>query len=181
MPTAFVTGATGFLGLNVVEQLVAQDWSVTALHRPTANLAHLKKFPVTLAQGAIEDSEALTKAMPQDLDAVFRVPGDTSLWSGGQAQQNRTNIDGTRNMVSAALAAGAKRFIHTSSIAAYGLIAEPFDETATQRGGQSRINYFRSKFQGEQEVRKGIDAGLDAVILTRRTSLGATTVVIGRG
>ncbi|MDA0261944.1 MAG: NAD(P)H-binding protein [Proteobacteria bacterium] len=60
MPTAFVTGATGFLGLNLVEQLVAQGWDVTALHRPTANLTYLKAFPVKLATGAIEDSASLT-------------------------------------------------------------------------------------------------------------------------
>ncbi len=165
MPTAFVTGATGFLGLNVVEQLAASDWDVTALHRPTANLNYLEVFPVTLVTGAIDDAASLKDAIPANVDAVFHVAGDTSLWSGANAQQNRTNIDGTCNMVDAALAAGAKRFIHTSSIAAYGSIPEPFDETATQCGGRSWINYFRSKFQGEQEVRKGIESGLDAAIL----------------
>lgn len=165
MPTAFVTGATGFLGLNVVEQLVARDWQVTALHRPTANITYLQKFPVNLVTGAIDDANSLKDAIPEGVDAVFHVAGDTSLWSGGDAQQNRTNIDGTRNMVDASLAADAKRFIHTSSIAAYGLIAEPYDETTAQRGGEAWINYFRSKFHGEQEVRKGIDRGLDAVIL----------------
>ena len=165
MPTAFVTGATGFLGLNVVEQLTANDWEVTALHRPTANLSYLEKFPVKLATGAIDDVASLKDAIPPNVDAVFHVAGDTSLWKAANLQQNRTNIDGTRNMVEAALAASAKRFIHTSSIAAYGLIREPFDETAAQRGGQSWINYFRSKFQGEREVHKGIGNGLDAVIL----------------
>ena len=118
-----------------------------------------------LATGAIDDAESLKDAIPPNVDAVFHVAGDTSLWKAANLQQNRTNIDGTRNMVEAALAAGAKRFIHTSSIAAYGLIREPFDETAAQRGGQSWINYFRSKFQGEREVHKGIGNGLDAVIL----------------
>ena len=43
MPVAFVTGGTGFLGLNLIEQLLAEGWEVVALHRPTSNLKHLRE------------------------------------------------------------------------------------------------------------------------------------------
>ena len=128
--TAFVTGATGFLGLNLVQQLTEQGWTVTVLHRPSSNLTYLNRFPVTLAVGEIEDAASLHQAMPDGLDAVFHVAGDVSFWSGHKARQTRTNVDGTRNVLAVARAKGVRRFLHTSSIAVYGIQPGEFDESA---------------------------------------------------
>ena len=62
--TAFVTGGTGFLGLNLVEQLAARGWQVTALHRPTAEVRLLRRFPVRLVEGDILAPESLRRAVP---------------------------------------------------------------------------------------------------------------------
>ena len=142
--TAFVTGATGFLGLNIIQQLTEQGWQVTALHRPSSNLAHLKRFPVTLAVGEVEDAASLDRAMPAGLDAVFHVAGDVSFWSGHRARQFKSNVEGTRNMASAARRKGARRFVHTSTIAVYGTPPGPFDETAPHLGKASPIGYLHS-------------------------------------
>ena len=48
--TAFVTGGSGFIGINLIEQLVADDWDVTALYRPTSDLTYLKRFPIRLIE-----------------------------------------------------------------------------------------------------------------------------------
>ncbi|MDQ2801048.1 MAG: NAD-dependent epimerase/dehydratase family protein, partial [Armatimonadota bacterium] len=143
--TAFVTGSTGFLGLNLIQQLTEQGWQVTALHRPSSNLTYLKRFSVTLTSGEIEDAASLEQAMPEGLDAVFHVAGDVSFWSGHRARQSKANVEGTRNMVATARRKGAKRFIHTSSIAVYGVQPGPFDETAPQLGKSSWIGYLSSK------------------------------------
>ena len=82
-------------------------------------------------------------------------------------------MEGTRNVVAAALARGAKRFIHTSSTSVYGFQAAPFDETAPRLGANSLNNYARSKALAEDEVQKGIDHGLDAVILNPANIMGA--------
>lgn len=169
--TAFVTGGTGFIGLNLVEHLTASGWNVTALHRPNSTLTYLKKYPVRLVEGAIEDASSLERVMPDDLDAVFHVAGDTSMWAGHQKRQWRTNVDGTRNVVTAALAKRSKKFIHTSTSGVFGLPEQPFDETSPKLGKGS-FNYQHSKAMAEEEVAKAVDQGLDAVILNPANVIG---------
>jgi dihydroflavonol-4-reductase len=169
--TAFVTGGTGFVGLNLVAHLTQSGWQVTALHRPKSNLTQLQKYPVHLAEGAIEDASSLERAMPDDVDAVFHVAGDTSMWAGHKQRQWRTNVDGTRNMVAAALAKRSKKFIHTSTSGVYGIPTEPFDETAS-KVGKGGFNYQHSKAMAEEEVAKGIARGLDAVLLNPANIIG---------
>jgi dihydroflavonol-4-reductase len=164
--TAFVTGATGFLGLNVVDALLAEGWSVVALHRAGSNVSRLRARGVMLAEGALDDRAALERAIPAGCEGVFHVAGNVSMWSGHDAEQDRVNVDGTRNVAEAAIARGARRFVHTSTVAVWGRQAHvPFDETAPKNGAASRMNYARSKLRGEAEVRAAIARGLDAIIL----------------
>jgi dihydroflavonol-4-reductase len=164
--TAFVTGGTGFVGRHVVEQLVLGGWHVVALHRPTSDVRHLREYGVELALGSITDAPSLARAIPGGCDAVFHVAGNTSLWSGGNALQTRENVEGTRLVVSASLSAGAKRFVYTSSVSAWGhQHFIPFDETAESNGGKSTINYERTKYLAELEVERGVARGLSAIIL----------------
>lgn len=166
MATAFVTGGTGFVGLNVIDQLLLGGHRVVALHRPTSDVRRLKERKVELAVGAITDRASLDKAIPDACDFVFHIAGNTSTWSGDRDVQTRDNVDGTRNVVDAALAKKVKRMVHTSSVAAYGAHENaPIDESAPQRGKESPVNYERTKCLAEEEVRAGIARGLDAVIL----------------
>ena len=169
--TAFVTGGTGFIGLNLVEHLSQSGWDVVALHRPNSRLTQLEKYPVRLVAGEIEDRASLERAMPEDVDAVFHVAGDVSLWSGHRERQWRTNVEGTRNMVATALAKRARKFVHTSTSSVFGMQTEPFDETAPKLG-RDKFNYQRSKTAAEDEVAKGIDQGLDAVFLNPTNVIG---------
>lgn len=170
--TAFVTGATGFVGLNLVEELARQGWRVLALHRAGSDIRYLERFAAERVVGDITDAESVRRAMPRGVDAVFHVAGDTNLWSRNNAAQDRVNIDGTRNVVDAALERGARRFLHTSSISAYGLQRGRLDERTEQRGKHSSVNYNRSKHLAEEAVRAGIGRGLDAVILNPGAILG---------
>jgi dihydroflavonol-4-reductase len=164
--TAFVTGGTGFIGRHVVEQLTSLGWHVVALHRRTSDVRHLRDYGVELVEGSITNAKSIERAMPPSCDAVFHIAGNTSLWSGGDAQQTLENVDGTRIMVQTALEKETKRFIHTSSVAAWGpQDVIPFDETARSRAKRSPINYERTKYLGELEVDKAVDRGLNAVIL----------------
>lgn len=163
--TAFVTGATGFVGLNLVEQLLQGGWQVTAMHRPNSDLTYLKRMDAARVVGDITEADSVRQAMPAAVDVVFHVAADTGLWSGNNARQDRINIDGTRNTVEAALAAGAKRFVYTSSVSVFGIQNGRIDETSPRLGQDSPINYQRSKFFAEEEVRAAIGRGLDAVIL----------------
>ncbi len=169
---AFVTGATGFVGLNVVEELLAQGWRVIALHRADSELKYLRRMDAERAIGDITDADSVRRAMPQGVDAVFHVAGDTNLWSRRNAAQDRINIEGTRNVVDAALERRARRFVHTSSISAYGLQRGRLDEGTPQLGKYSSVNYNRSKHVAEEAVRAGMARGLDAVILNPGAILG---------
>jgi dihydroflavonol-4-reductase len=169
--TAFVTGGTGFIGLNLIELLTQSGWDVTALHRPNSRLIHLQKYPVRLVEGRIEDAASLERAMPKHADAVFHVAGDVSLWSGHRERQWRTNVEGTRNMVDLALLKQSRKFIHTSTTSVYGIQTAPFDESAPKLG-KDNFNYQRSKTAAEEEVAKGIARGLDAVIMNPANVIG---------
>lgn len=169
--TAFVTGGTGFIGLNLIENLTQSGWDVVALHRAGSRLARLQNYPVRLVEGAIEDRASLERAMPEDVDTVFHVAGDVSLWSGHKQRRWRTNVDGTRNMVATALAKRSRKFVHTSSTAVYGIPAEPFDETS-QKLGKDSFNYQHSKAAAEEEVQNGVAQGLDAVLLNPANVIG---------
>lgn len=171
--TAFVTGATGFVGLNLIEELLRQGWHVTAMHRPSSNLRDLSRFDVDRVGGDVTDPASLRNAMPAGVDVVFHVAGDTSVWSGNNARQNRINIDGTRNMVEAAFSRRAGRFVHTSSGAVFGIQPGPLSERSPRLGRNSPVNYQRSKFYAEEEVRAGLARGLDAVILNPTAVVGA--------
>ena len=50
MPVAFVTGGTGFVGIDLIDQLLAESWEVVALHRPTSNLKHLREKDIQLVE-----------------------------------------------------------------------------------------------------------------------------------
>jgi dihydroflavonol-4-reductase len=167
--TAFVTGATGFLGLNVVDALLADGWRVVALHRDGSKVSRLqdrRERGVSLAPGTLEDRESLERAIPEGCDAVFHVAGNVSMWSERDAEQTRTNVVGTTNVAASALRKGARRFVHTSTVAVWGRQPHvPFDETAEKNGATSRMNYARSKLRGEDEIRAAIARGLDAVIM----------------
>ena len=165
MKTAFVTGATGFLGINLVQQLLDDGWQVTALHRKTSNLTYLKRFDVTLVEGAITDKSSLEKAIPEGLDAVFHVAANTSMWSKFNEQQYQDNVVGTKNMVEVALEKKAKRFVHTSSISAWGHHKNEIDEAAESNALTSPMNYNKTKYLAELEVDKAIENGLDAVFV----------------
>jgi dihydroflavonol-4-reductase len=170
--SAFVTGATGFVGLNLIEELLRQGWHVTALHRPTSDLRYLSRLAADRVAGDVTDAESIRRALPPKVDVIFHVAGDTSVWSGNNARQNRINLDGTRNMVEAARARGAVRFVYTSSVAVFGTQGGLLNENSPRLGRSSPINYQRSKFFAEEEVRSGIARGLDAVILNPASIVG---------
>jgi nucleoside-diphosphate-sugar epimerase len=163
--TAFVTGGTGFIGINLIELLVREGWKVTALHRPTSELKYLKRFPIDLAEGSITDRDSLEEAIPKNTDVVFHVAGDTNFWSKRNAQQSRNNIDGTRNMVEVAASKGVGAFIHTSSVSAWGRVKGTVTEETPLEGRKSWINYERTKHLGELEALKGVERGMKVVVL----------------
>lgn len=169
--TAFVTGAAGFLGLNLVEQLCAGGWQVTALHRRDSDTSQLAQFGATQVAGDILDLPALTAAVPEDSHAVFHLAADTSVWSRHNSRQMRVNVDGTRNVLAAARRRGARKVVMTSSWSAWGYggqrppKAGPIDEDTPKLGDRSWVNYERTKYFAEVMVAGAVHDGVDATVL----------------
>src|ERR1700688_2939906 len=169
---ACVTGGTGFVGLNLVNELMIRGWDVTALHRPSSDLKLLKRFRPKLAVGALNDHASLLAAIPEGTDTIFHVAGNTSMWRGGNAQQTRDNVDGTRRVVGAALAKGARRLVVTSSISAYGMVSGEIDEQTPSLAANSRVNYQRSKWRAQEIARAALPKGLEVVIMQPGAIMG---------
>lgn len=171
--TAFVSGASGFVGSHLVRQLQEQGWNVHALARTTSSLDEIDGVPVTVHVGDLVDADSVRAAMPDRPDAVFHVAASTNFWSRNNATQDRVNIDGTRNMVEAAIDSGAERFIHTSSFVTWGFGDRDLDEESPRTEATDWINYVRSKHLAEKIVLKAVRDGLlDAVILNPAHILG---------
>jgi len=172
--TAFVTGGTGFLGINLVKALCEEGWKVTALHRSSSNTKYIKEFPVQLVEGSITDKQSLEKAIPSDTEVVFHVAGDTSHWSKKNKAQTAIHVDGTRNMIEASIAKGVRTFIHTSSVSAWGTNNQGvINEETPQSGKSSWINYEKTKWQAEQIALQGGNQEMKVISINPGSIVGA--------
>ena len=172
MKTAFVTGAGGFLGLNLIEQLLKGNWNVIAFDLNLSRAAGFQTNHLQLIKGDITDPTSIENAMPAHIDAVFHLAGDTTHWKPGDRRQTEINVGGTRTMIETAIERKASRFIYTSSIGAYGAQPSKITEETTSTAHKSIINYWRTKLLAEQEVRRAIERGLDAVIINPANIIG---------
>jgi dihydroflavonol-4-reductase len=170
---AFVTGGTGFVGLNMVKELMIRGWDVTALHRPSSDVKLLKRFRPNIAVGELSDPKSLLAAIPEGTDTVFHVAGNTNMWRGGNAQQTRDNVDGTRHVVEAALAKRVRRLVVTSSISAYGPVDGEITEETPSLAANSSVNYQKTKWQAQELARAAIPKGLEVVIMQPGAIMGA--------
>ena len=103
-----VTGATGFVGSAVARALLGAGHNVRVLARPTSNRRNLAELPVEIAIGALEDAASLASAVA-GCRYVFHVAADYRLWVPDPAVMYRANVDGTRELMQAALTAGVER------------------------------------------------------------------------
>lgn len=157
MKRAFISGAAGFLGLNLIEELnkEKEGWDITALYLPGEDIRRLSEFTnVHTIEGNILNKNSLLNAIPDRVDVVFHLAGDTSTWSKNNSRQYRINVEGTINMLDVAVEKNAGRFIYTSSISSFGFHEGPVSEETVSKAMQSGVNYHKTKYLAEQEVNK---------------------------
>jgi hypothetical protein len=124
MATVFVTGGTGFLGKNLIRELVARGDQVIAIHRPSSQARELERLKRMGRRWWCAGSTTWMRWRVQcpTVWTCFTTWPATSRGGGRNAErQRKTNVDGTRAVVEAALRQHAKRFVHTSSISAFGI------------------------------------------------------------
>ena len=169
---AVVTGAEGFIGSNLVRELVEVGWDVVALHRPGAGLARLSGIDLTPASCDILAHEDIERALPEEADAIFHLAADPRITNRRHQSQTETNVRGTMNVLNWALKKRCRRFLFTSSMGAFGIHAHRITEETESNAMKLPINYFQSKYLAELEVDKCIERGLDAVIVNPANVVG---------
>jgi dihydroflavonol-4-reductase len=174
---ALVTGATGCVGANVVAALLARGYDVRAMRRATSSLDALDGLHPELEVGDILDPPALVAAS-EGCALVFHVAAVSDYWRTPAERVYRVNVEGTRNVLAAASAAGVERLVYTSSIGALGVPppGQFLDESSIFNLPPHRFPYGHSKHLAEQAVREAIARGLDAVIVNPTGVMGARDV-----
>ena len=171
-----VTGGTGFLGAYILQELVQKGYSVRAIRRKQQAPFYIPAnilSQVEWVNGDLLDVVSLHEAM-QSIDAVIHSAGKVSFMAPDKAALYKINVEGTANMVNAAIEMNVKRFVHISSVAAIG--TDKLGETVTEgkkwQQGKYSTPYAVSKFHAEMEVWRGAAEGLNAVVVNPSTILG---------
>lgn len=171
--TVLVTGANGFLGAAVCRALLTQGRSVRALVRPTSDVTNLEALAVETVTGDLRDPGSLGAAL-RGCDGVYHVAADYRLWAPRPADLYESNVEGTRHLMTAALEAGVRRVVYTSSVAVLGI--EPGDavsDESTPVGLADMIGHYkRSKFLAEEVAMGFARDGAPVVIVNPSTPIG---------
>ncbi len=149
-----VTGATGLLGSHIVEQLRRRGQPVRALVRPTSDRAWLETQGVEFVKGDMTDPASLERACA-GCDVVYHAAAKVGDW-GPWDEFQRITVDGTRNVINAAIAAGVRRLVHISSISVFGYYTrdQTIDETFELGYKLYKWAYYsRSKLEAERIAR----------------------------
>lgn len=161
---AFVTGAAGFLGRNLVQALLEDQWCVHVLLRNPAPL-WMQHDSLKIHQGSLEDEAALMKAMPSHPDAVFHVAGNTSTWTGDEKAIYRDNVTATKNVLQAAIHSSARRMVMTSTAGIFNPHAGSISESTAFKPLTERNPYLRTKLLADALLTASEAAGLSVVSL----------------
>jgi len=152
-PTVFVTGATGFVGSHLVERLTDQGAEVRALVRPRSKLDHLKTLNVDCVEGDLRDATTLTRAM-EGCDIVYHCAATTN---GSWSDYLAGTVQGTRDVLEAAVAARIKRLVYISSLSVYPVNqfaqhASITEDAPLEPHPEQRGYYTQSKVEAEKLV-----------------------------
>jgi nucleoside-diphosphate-sugar epimerase len=167
-----VTGGAGLVGKELINQLLAAGKAVTAIYNKTP-LPDFNTDNVTQIQCNILDVVGLEIAM-QNIEQVYHCAAIVSFNPKRKKELFNINVEGTANVVNAALGTGVKKVLYVSSIAALGRIRENelVNETMNWTEETSNSDYGKSKYLAEMEVWRGIGEGLNAVIVNPALILG---------
>ena len=183
----FVSGASGFIGANLVHELIARGHSVKALLRRESDWRGLQGADFERVEGDVSDREKLESAM-RGCDWCFHVAASYHLWLPDYKPMYAANVEGTRNVIEAAASAGCSRIVYTSTVGCIGLPAEkpgarsqkseliPTDEDAPVSAAQMSNHYKLSKWQAEQVARELAAKGLPIVIVNPSAPVGPRDV-----
>src|SRR3954453_8072775 len=178
----FVTGASGFIGANLVHELQSRGHTVKALLRQKSDTRGLDGAQYDYVEGDLSDRKGLTERM-RGADWCFHVAASYHLWLRDYAPMYAANVEGTRNVLEEAAQAGCARIVYTSTVGCIGLpqfyrghTCPPTDETAPIKASQLSNDYKISKWRAEVVARKLAAKGLPIVIVNPSAPVGPRDV-----
>jgi len=177
----FVTGASGFIGSNLVHELVARGHRVKALLRPGTDVRGLAGAEFRRVTGDMGDPKLLQREM-EGCEWCFHVAASYHLWLRNYRPMYAANVEGTRNVIEAAGKAGCYRIVHTSTVGCIGLPREengrlvPATEVEAVSEEQLNSHYKRSKWQAECLAVKFARKGLPVIIVNPSAPVGPRDV-----
>lgn len=172
-----VTGASGFVGAAVARALLERGERVRVLVRPTSERRNISGLDVEIVEGDLLRPETLPAAV-DGCRGVFHVAADYRLWTRDPAAMFSANVDGSRAIIAAAMAAGVERVVYTSSVAVLGIVSDGSGSEETPVSYADMIGvYKQSKFRAEEAVRALVaDEGARVVIVNPSTPVGPRDV-----
>jgi dihydroflavonol-4-reductase len=168
-----VTGGTGFVGANVVRELLREGATVRVLARPGGERRALAGLPVEIVEGDLCVPASLGAAVSK-VQVVFHVAADYRLWARDPGALHLANVEGTRALLHAAGEAGVRRVVYTSTVGALGI---PADGTAGTEDTPVALAdmvgpYKASKFLAEQVALDFARRGLPVVVVNPSAPIG---------
>ena len=172
-----VTGASGFLGNELVKQLVANNESVRIIVRPSSDISHLAsiKDKIEIVEADILDVPSLEMAF-DGVEKIYHSAAVIGYDSSFYDAMYKCNIEGTANVVNVALTKGIKKLLHVSSIAAIG--GKPNDlitEETKWEKNEWTTHYGITKMLAEREVWRAEQEGLEVVMVNPGIILGSSS------
>lgn len=173
MKPALVTGASGFLGWHVARVLIERGYRVRGLARRPGSI---KDPEIEEVGGDLRDPETLRRAVA-GCGLVFHVAADYRLWVRDAAEMYQSNVEGTRNLLDAALDAGVDRIVYTSTVGCIGFVEGSLGNETTPVSLEDMTgSYKRSKFLAEREALAYAGRGLPVVIVNPTAPVGSHDV-----
>ncbi len=157
--------------------LLKSGQRVRVLARPNSDRRNLRGLNVEIAEGALDDAPSLARAI-EGCRYLFHVAADYRLWVPDPATMFRINVEGTRQLMLAALEAGVERIVYTSSVAVLGILKGGIADEETPSRAEEMIGPYKlSKFEAELVVQELVaERGLPAVIVNPSTPIGPADV-----
>lgn len=175
MQRALVTGANGFIGAHVVRAALDAGVEVRAMVREGSDQRALDGLPVEIVSGDLTNPASLADAV-SGVDTLFNVAARYDLSRRARRDAYRTNVDGTQELMLAALRAQVDRIVHTSSVAAIGPPpnpSHPADETQWAEVDRAPGPYEETKILSERLVHELVQTeSLPAVCVLPTAPIG---------
>lgn len=172
MNKTLVTGATGFIGSQLVRRLLADGRDVAIFRRASSSLRNLADCQVDDIVGDLADKADLARAM-EGCQSVFHLAACAAMLDRLREERERTNVTSVSLLRDAALESGHKiRLVHCSSVAAVGLSGKLVELNEDSSFNLAGIHYALTKKQGEEIIMEGVRLGLNAVIVNPATVIG---------